>query len=164
MDGITLLENEIKLHPHLKIEDHQVVSKVCNYIRISSTEELGIINEALRDQVEIEAACVYLTSKYGRLLNKLEQRLDEHKAGKSVELGSKDDEGLKWTKQAKEQWLLAMDAQYATQTEVISKCHTLITMLRGLSTIVFNRDRKLEQLSVNYRKDLEFDRRSTGRR
>lgn len=134
------------------------MSKLCSLIRI---EETGDINEYHRMQVEAEAGSVYLRVRYDQVMEKFRTLIDKHKAGRFVELGPRDDEGLKWTKASKEQWLLGTDARYVALLDMLKQAERLHAMLRELSNIVFGRDRKLEQLSINYRREAEADRRTT---
>jgi len=158
MDGISLLEKEIRAHPYLKIEDHQVVHNTCNALRIS--EDPGLINEYFRGQIEAEASMIYLVGRYSSLVTRLKDKLNERRAGKAFELGSRDDEGLKWSKQDKEQWILATDPKYATQLDMLHDMEALLKLMYGLRDVVFGRDRKLEQLSINYRREMEADKRT----
>lgn len=156
-DLISLLEARILEHPNLKKEDHAVVRKLCDLIRI---EETGDINEYHRSQVEAEAGGVYLKSKYDQVVEKFDTLIEKHKAGRYVELGSRDDEGLKWTIPGKKEWLLATDSRYVALLEMFKEAERLHVMLRELTHIVFCRDRKLEQLSINYRREAEADKRT----
>lgn len=154
--GFTLLENLIVSHPHLKQEDHAVISKVCRLLEIQ--EEHVLINEYHRRQVELEATAVYLTGKYTALVKRFESVFNKHRAGKSVELGERNDEGLKWTRIAKENWLLGTDARYIALVDTLAEAQRLLMMLKGLSDVIFARDNKLEQLSINYRRETEADK------
>lgn len=156
-DLVTLLEGRILQHPYLKEEDRAVVAKLCYLIRI---EETGDINEYHRSQIEAEAGAVYLKSKYDEIMDKFGTLIEKHKAGRYCELGSRDDEGLKWTKAGKNEWLLATDAKYVALLDTFKEAERLYTMLRELTNIIFSRDRKLEQLSINYRREAEADRRT----
>lgn len=157
IDLIGLLEQRIVTHPNLKDEDKRVVSRLCELIRI--TEE-GDINVYHRTQVEAEAGAVYLKSKYDQVMTKFSNLIERHKAGKFVELGSRDDEGLKWTKEGKREFLLGTDARYVALLDTFKEAERLHTLIRELSNIIFSRDRKLEQLSINYRREAEADRRT----
>ncbi len=160
VDGISLLENHIRSHPYLKVEDQAVVSKVCLQIRLS--EDPGLINSYLREQVEVEASVIYLVGRYSGLVSKLEKRLKESRAGFVFEMGDRSDSGFKINKADKEDTLLATNAKYALQVEILSDMGDLLNVLRGLSTIVFKRDFKLEQLSVNYRIEMRVDSNALG--
>jgi predicted glycosyltransferase len=78
-----------------------------------------------------------------------------------MELGVRNDEGLKWTKDAKEQWLLSTDARYIVLSEEAQEAERLLYTLRDLANIIFTRDKKLEQLSINYRRETEIDKRTS---
>lgn len=159
VDGISLLENLILSSPALKAEDQAVIKHVCLNLRIE--QEHGFINDYFRRQVEIEATAVYLTGKYNALLERWRRIIGQHKADKFMELGSKNDDGYKWTKEAKEQWLLSTDARYTVLSEQAQEAERLLYILRDLSNVVFTRDKKLEQLSINYRRESEADKRAS---
>ena len=157
MDGISLLETAICDHPFLKVEDRNVVVSICNKIRIS--DDPGSINVYFREQVDAESAITYLLNRYISLIEKLNQLMNKHRAEVFLGLGDKTEEGYKWTKQSKEERLIATDSKYLSQLDQMNKAENLINLLKGLNTIVFNRDRKLEQLSINYRREFEADKR-----
>ncbi len=157
VDCIALLSNAIRRHPHLKVEDHPVVEKVTSLLYTS--DEIGLINDYFRMQIEAEAGATYLVGRYISLVTKLKEMLREHRAGKLLMLGERNDDGYKWTAKGKEEWLLATDAPYATQLEQIAKVDNLLNLLKGLKEIVFGRNDKLEQLSINYRRDTLIDTR-----
>jgi len=160
MQGILLLQRFISNHPYLKVEDSSVVQRICEGLTI--TDNTGYINEHFRQQVEMEASVVYLANKYVVLVSKLQEILINHKAGKFIELGDKTDEGYKWTLKGKEVWLRGTDLEFLMHCENLIKAEQLLDVLKDLRSIVFNRDRKLEQVSNNYRKEVEIDKR-TGR-
>lgn len=155
---IALLQDYVLDHVYLKAEDHAVVRQICGSLGLG---EAGLINDYLKEQVEAEAGMVYLQCKYEKLRDKLREKFGEYEAGKSIELGDKTDEGYKWTKDSRSRWLLATDAQYAEKKDVVRKAERLLTLIRGLGTIVFDRPDKLEQLAINYRRESEADRRTT---
>lgn len=154
MDLIQLLEQQIISHPHLKEEDKAVVTQLCEFIRIDTEAD---INEYFKLQVEAEAGVVYLKGKYSRLLNKFASIVEKHRSGKSVELGSRDPEGYKWNKASKHEWLTGTDARYAALVSTHKDVEVLSSIIKDLAQIVFNRDRKLEQLSNNYRREMQVD-------
>lgn len=157
-DLVSLLEGLILSHPNLKVEDRAVVSRLCFLIRI---EDTGDINEYYRLQVQAEAGAVYLKGRYDAISARLRKSLDNHRAGRSVELGSRDDEGLRWTKLSQEQWLLGTDPKYVVLNEMFREAERLHSLIKGLSDIVINRNGKLEQLAINYRREVEVDRRTS---
>jgi len=160
MDGIALLARQLVSNDNLKVDDREVVLNICELLRLK--EESGLINTYLCQQVEAEAASTYLVCRYELQVTRYRHVIDEYRAGKYVELGDRNDEGLKWSKQGREQWLLAMDLEYPTKLEQLQNMESLLSALKGLQSIVFGRDRKLEQLSVNYRRELRSDKPSAG--
>lgn len=157
-DLVSLLENLIVSDQHLKSEDKSVVQKICRLLRIEHPE---LINDYHRQQVEAEAGIVYLKARYDSLAEKMREKIEQHKAGQFVVLGDRNDEGLKWTKASKEQWLLGTDAQYVVFLRIYKEKERLAGIMRELANVVFGRDRKLEQLSINLRREAEADRRTT---
>jgi len=153
--GVQLLKELILAHKNLKEVDKPVVAKLCD--KLSITQDHGYINEYFREQVDAEATGLYLKSKYSEILAKLQGLVDQHKAGKSVELGARDDEGLKWTKPSLENYMRGTDARYVALMELVRESERLLSMLRGLDDIINNRDYKLKELSVNYRREMKSD-------
>lgn len=161
IDLVAVLEKHILSHKMLKLEDNAVISQVCYQIRIE--DDPGKINEYHRTQVGSEAAMVYLTSKYGELVVRLKKKRDSYLIQKSLELGSTNEiDGKKWTsKKAKQEWILMTDPDFALLAEKVDDAANLASLVQGLFTIVFGRNDKLEQLSINYRREAEIDRRTT---
>ena len=159
VDGVSLLEGLLLSSKALKQEDNPVISGVCSMLRIE--QDHGFINDYFKQQVNLEATAVYLTSKYGALVDRWNRLIDRHKADRCMELGGRNDDGLRWTKEAKEQWLLNTDAKYVVFMDQQQEAERLLCTIRDLATIIFSRDKKLEQLSINYRRESEIDRRSS---
>ena len=158
VDGIALLRDHILLSKALKEEDRKVIHDVCEKLRIM--DDPGMINEYFRLQVENEASIVYLIARYGELMDRLKNVLAKHRADTSLDLGSKDDEGYKRTKASRENWLLATDARYVALLDSVGIAERLFFTLKNLEAIVMKRDGKLEQLSINYRREQEVDNRT----
>ncbi len=158
MYGLDLLDKFIREHPFLKVEDHPVVEKLCRELRIQNQE--GLINDYICGQTDHEATASYLLGRYTAFVNRLSAITAEYRAEHSTELGSRDEEGLKWTKLSKEEWLLAMNPGYIGKVETLRKAENLLTLVRDLHKITFNRDDKLGQLSNNYRRELKGDNRA----
>jgi hypothetical protein len=142
----------------LKEEDRKVVKYVCENLRIM--DDPGMINEYFRLQVENEATMVYLLARYGEMMDRMRDVLAKHKAEITLDLGSKDEEGYKRTKNSREAFLLATDARYISLLDLTQIAERLFFTLKNLSDIVTKRDDKLEQLSINYRREQEADSRS----
>lgn len=159
VDGIALLRDHILLSKGLKEEDRKVIHDVCEKLRIM--EDPGMINEYFRLQVENEATMVYLIARYGEQMDRMRDVLSKHRADVSVDMGSKDEEGYKRTKSAKENWLLATDPRYLALLDLVGVSERLFFTLKNLSDVVMRRDGKLEQLSINYRREQETDLRTS---
>ncbi len=158
MHLIDLLQGIICKHKFLKVEDRNVVTNICQCLRI--TDNTGLINQYLMQQIDMEAGVVYLTNKYGILVSKLQDKLYDYKADKFVVLGDKTDEGYKWTKQGKEDWLRSTDSEFLAKRGTLVSVEQLLGVLKDLSTIVFRRTLKLEQLAINYRRETEADKKT----
>ncbi len=156
MDGISLLADHILAHAYLKEIDRAVIRNLCSSLALR--EELGAVNQSIIQQVELEAAVAYLVSKYSGLCDAVQRGIDDLRTGRLVELGSRDDAGLRWTANSKEQWLRENSPPYVIQSQVLRECEALVSALKSLHAIVFGRDRKLEQLSNNYRREILTDR------
>ena len=156
LELIPLLGNYLVKHTYLKVEDRQVIADICNNLVISDQTEM--VNDYFRNQVQIEAGVAYLMIRYSSVLRRLQFKLNEHKAEAIIELGNKTEDGYKWTKQAKEERLMAVDATYVSQLELVSEYEGLVNALKYLHTIVFERHKKLEQLSNNYRQEIKSDK------
>lgn len=159
MDEIELLKNLVLSKKHLKEEDKPLIVQLCEKLRILA--DVRDINEYFRQQVEVEAGMVYLVGRYTMIVDKFKDVVESHKAGKSVELGERNDEGLKWTKAGKEQWLLGTDARYVALLGTLKEAERLLDLLRELSKVAFRRQDKLEQITINTRREIEADKRTS---
>ena len=155
IDGLVLLRDLLLSCKAIKDEDRSIVSNLCETLRID--QDYGFLNDYFRMQVQIEATQIYLLGKYNLLLDRWESLIDKHKAEKAFELGDRNQEGYKWTKESKEQWLLNSDARYILLREQAQEVKRFLGILKDLYTIVFTRANKLEQLSINYRREMRAD-------
>ncbi|MCG8434624.1 MAG: hypothetical protein MJA83_11385 [Gammaproteobacteria bacterium] len=156
-NGFLLLDQLIRQHNSLKIDDHKVVQDLCE--KLALQEEHGFINSYICEQPSLEAQALYLLGRYEALYNRLKAIVAEYRADKTLTLGSKDDEGFKWTKQSKEEWLLATDTKYLEKVERLRNVENLYTLIKGLYQITISRDDKLQHLSNNYRRELKGNER-----
>ena len=155
--GLELLDHLIREHPSLKVEDHSIVNTLCTNLALQ--EDHGLINKYICNQPDNEAMALYLLGKYESWFNVLKASVLEHRAGSALSLGSKDQEGFKWTKQSKEEWLLATDATYIGKVDRLRIAENLYSLIKGLYGITLNRDEKLQHLSNNYRRELRGNER-----
>lgn len=153
LNGLLLLRDYICRSAYLKAEDHKVVHRLCE--GLAASNELGLVNEDIRWQIQAEASVIYLVTRYREMVDAMQRILDDYKAGKLYE-----EDGLSWSKDKKHHHLMATDADYGIRYEKIMKVSSLLRIFEKLERMVFSRDGKLEQLSVNYRKEQEVDRRT----
>lgn len=138
-------------------EDRSVVKDVV-YALILDTETVEDVNEKLKGQVRLEADMVYLMGVYRDLKNEFTYELEEEEGHVLLDTPRRNDDGYKTS--AKE-----LKAHSVTNPEVAVKRRRLASVtslyesLQLLWKIVFARNEKLEQLSVNYRKELKADER-----
>ncbi len=156
MSEVKLLESLILSNPYLKMQDHSVVVSICDKLPIE--EGSGYINEYLRLQINAEAGAVYLTGKYLNIVAILEDKRDEVEAEVFVGLGDKSEAGYKLTRENKKSTLL-FNPDFLALREHLRGMRSLVMLLERLSMVVFRRQPKLEQLSVNYRRETEADTR-----
>ena len=150
------LRDLIRLSPYLHEKDHVAVNFIASKYQID--EGQNFINEYLITQSEIEAAAVYLTGKYTNTLNVVKGALEDAEADVLIGIGDTSVGGYKLTRQDKSVAILC-DISCAKFKAKILKLEALVLLLERLSIIVFRRYNKLEQLSVNYRRETEADKR-----
>lgn len=154
VDLIGLLEQQLITHSLLKEQDALVVQRICAQLRIP---DQGGVDPIIRDSVQLEAGCVYLTGKYQELADKLEEIAEDRKAKKYIELSASDEHD---TKTERDYWIRTFDAEYRMSRTNAAKAAALLKQLKGLSLIVFDRMKKLEQLSINFRREMQADSNS----
>lgn len=161
-DGLIILANFLRAHAFIKEEDKSVVSSLCEGLRMDDpTVALGLVNDQLRAQVKREAQATYLLGKYYGILDKLEGFVEKHRADAVFSLGERTPDGYKWNKGSKEEYLLASDAKYLVLVGQVAELKRFIESLKHLHEMTFGRRKSLDQLSNNYRRELEGDRRTT---
>lgn len=155
VDGYALLEGFILSNAALKAEDFDAVKKLILLIRL--VDDPTTINQVLASQQEAEALAIYLKNRYTSILAKYDMHVSSYKAQKLMELGGKSPDGYKLAKTDKENYLLSYDARYVALLESRKPMQSLLDVLSDLFESATKRDRKVEQLSNNYRQEVRVD-------
>lgn len=158
VNGISLLRDLILQHDLLKVEDRSAVIRLFDLLVIRV--DPALVNEYFSQQVEAEALACYLQNRYAKLVDTLDELLTKQRADSYVVQGDRNDQGLKWTKETREYWLLGTNAHYNVRVEQLNQARRLQSLIKDVTTIVFKRHDKLEQLSNNYRRETSIDNRT----
>lgn len=102
------------------------------------------VNVALKLQVELEAAIVYLLNRYKAMKNRLEAQRDHRWALAGKFKGPRNVER-------------SLDPEYQELLNRHMEYGNLVNLLSDFAGIVYARRDKLEQLSVNYRREMPSD-------
>lgn len=102
------------------------------------------VNQALKLQVELEAAIVYLVGRYKGHKARLEAQRDHRWALAGKFKGPRHVER-------------PLDAEYQELLNRHVEYGSLVALLSDVQNIVYSRRDKLEQLSVNYRREMPSD-------
>jgi hypothetical protein len=159
MDEYQLLLQEMTSNSYIDDTDKRVLKNVIDDLRITDLTDLKDINEKWEDQVRLEAAVVYLTGKYSNKLQVIESGAEQSEALALLGIPEKNSEGRK---------LIAADrAAIITTNDKVRELRIRKSVLKALnrdinnlSKIVFGRNQKLENLSINVRREMSADEKS----
>lgn len=116
---------------------------------------LGAINDLINKQIELEAGTVYLLYKYTVKLEEATIRYEDEKA--RIFIGTPDRMfDRKVTRELRES-LSTTDESLKQLLEDKTKLDVFCRALQQLQRLVFARDRKLEVISTNYRREIHAD-------
>lgn len=141
--------------PFMESQDRLVVKGVVYKLNLDSTN-LEDINDKIKGQVELEAKVSYLLGVYRTKVNELQFDLEEEESAKQQELPDKDIGGYRITDKEKKA-RIAVDPDVALLRRRVASLQSLYQDLQNLYRIVFNRNEKLTNLCVNYRRELKVD-------
>lgn len=144
MKPIQLLLREALTSPILEPGDVPVLKDIALKMSIDAVNVVLDVNTAIRGQVDLEASITYLCNHYRGLKARLELERDRvwHAAG------------LRHGKQSAERNL---DEEYQELLTRYTEHSLFCTLLDDLREITFRRNDKLEQLSVNLRREALAD-------
>jgi len=155
MKAFIRLANEIINNEYLEEVDRLVVKQLVYRLKLdlSQFEE---VNEKIKGQMELEADLVYLLSKYRKLTDERKFELEEQEAEVLLDVPHRNPDGYKTgAKEFRAHQLL--DPNVAVERRRNSLAAALYHDLQNLSAMVFGRNKKLNELSVNYRKEMAAD-------
>lgn len=139
-------------------EDRLVVKRMMQRIDLSEVDTLDLINEKIKQQTRNEGDIIYLESVYRRL--KVKKRRELEKVEDDMLLGAINiREGRRLTKNVIEA-LTRTDEKHIQLRQELDQLEVLHDTLVSMVRFIFAQDRKHEQLSVNYRRELHADERS----
>jgi hypothetical protein len=145
-------------NPNLDKEDRRVVGDIIDKLAFPAQWD----NDQLRTQTDLEISISYLLSKYHEHNEQKQAHLADLRADFMDEIGEKSPGGVKWASvKAKEEYMSVHYPDYRVELATAVKSAALYFALEHLHKVVWGRNMKLEQLSVNYRRETETDRRST---
>jgi hypothetical protein len=126
--------------PVIERQDYQLVKSIAKSYPISDVNVIVDVNVTMKDQVDLEAAVVYLNNKYKANFERAEKEatLLKHRLQKKNGVRSVENH---------------LDADYIELSGYCLECELLSDVIKDLAKIVIDRQKKLEQLSVNYRRE-----------
>jgi hypothetical protein len=146
-----LIENEF-----LETEDRLVIKDVVYKLELD-LETFEDVNEKIKGQIKIEADLVYLLGKYRDACADLRFDVDEEEADVFLKTPKRNEDGYRTSGQELKAYQTA-DPEVAIKRRRLQQAESLYESLQLLCRVVFARNSKLEQLSVNYRKEIQTDR------
>jgi hypothetical protein len=156
MDTLSRLVAIILQNPGLDAEDRIVVKDVVYKSKLDLTS-FEDVNDKIKGQVEIEAGIAYLLGKYRDQLTDLRYDLDEEESTAILEVPKKNEQGYKTSTRELKAYQ-SVNPEVAVKRRRVSAAESLYATFEALWKIVFARNDKLRELSINYRRDQESDK------
>jgi len=135
-------------------DDISVIKNIASKLDIEFSS-LSTLNDLISDQIKLESDIIYLISKYSRIHDSVNISLEEMRGIMQMHMPSEFG-GRKVTKELSEAIMLS-DQNYLKLKREVLKWDNLCRTLQTIQRMIFNRDRKLEIISNNYRKEMKFD-------
>jgi hypothetical protein len=147
-----VVSNEAFCKNHVKILEDIVYS-----LELESTNNIIDINKAWKVQVDLEVAVVFLVGYYNSKLSK-SNIVSDHKYSEALlSVPDKPTNSLRKYTVDEKKSLVKIDKSVYRGMLVNSLLSDLVKNLESLQRIVFSRNKKLESLTINYRRELESE-------
>jgi hypothetical protein len=150
--GYKLLVRQLVTNELLSSEDRAVVKEIVFALDLQGDVSLSDVNLKWIDQQRIEASMVYLLNTYERLMAKTEAELEEIEATARLDMPK----GAAGNEQERKAYV-RLDPNVAVHKDRVLNAKSLYQDLDRLAKTVFRRDKKLDSLTVNYRRELQAD-------
>jgi len=144
-------------NPSLDSDDRPWVKKLIDSLNVAKRKDFEQIDDMWEHQMKMEAIMVYLLGKYGDQYEDADDLLGEIESTFKVDIPIKDPEsGYKRTKDDIDSILL-QNEEVREAREAKRSNKSLNNDMQYLSKLVFGRNQKLENLTVNYRRMIAAD-------
>jgi hypothetical protein len=153
--GYRLLARQIISNEVLAAEDRTVIKEVVYALDLSGDHSLSDVNDKWVYQQRMEANIIYLLSRYEKAVGRAEAELDEAEAVVELDMPKE----IPKTAGARKAHI-RLDPDVAVHRHRVMLAKELHSDLDRLAKTVFRRDKKLENLNVNYRREQTADENS----
>jgi len=145
-----IIENEF-----LESEDRSVIKEVIYKLELDLTtfEEVG---DKIKGQIKIEADIAYLLGRYRDKVNEMRIELEEEEAHVFLEVPKRNEDGYKTSSREFKAYQFS-NPEIAIKRRRFVVLESLFDSLQLLCRIVFARNDKLKELSINYRREMKID-------
>lgn len=148
-------------NPELDSCDRPVLKSVITKISISTNElNLESINDLWADQIDLEARMLYLIGKYSHLEDKASEIVDTIEGSYLLQLPDKMPDTNRRINKEDRMAMLRNEEEVRFERYKIIDIRALVRDLSNLHRLVIGRNQKLENISVNYRRELKADENS----
>jgi hypothetical protein len=154
--GYKELIKEIVLQTCLDVTDRPAIKELVAGLDLEGDESYQDIVTKWKTQVRLEATFLYLQAKYTRLFAEAQAEYTNEQAEMKLVCPDRDMDGSRLTVEAK-RVLISTDPSMKKLSDRISKLKVLVDDLDRLSYVVFGRNKKLENLNIDYRRQLKAD-------
>jgi len=155
MNALQRLVKQVLTSEFLESEDRPVIKEVVYRLELD-LHGFEDVNQKIQKQIEIEADMVYLLSKYRNVAAESKFDLEEEQAGVFLDSPRINNGGYKATANELKAYQLT-HPDVAVKRRRNQAAQALYETLQEISMIVFGRNKKLNELSVNYRQELKAD-------
>lgn len=154
-----LLSERIQCNPNFDSAHKHLLNKVVHRMHFDNVNEVNDVSEQIKAQIAMEASMVYLLGEYRDAKELAELELEREEALALEDVLDKFTNGCKPTQREISSAIRSHPSVAILRERFVYK-KSLFDDLNHLFWIVTNRNKKLEHLSNNYRKELDVDSRA----
>jgi hypothetical protein len=163
--GYKLLVRQILTNSLLTSEDRQVVKDIVYGLDLTGEDSLTDVNDKWVIQQRLEASIIYLLCKYEKAVGRAEAVMDGVTSGlEEVEASARLDTPKEYSNAESRKAYVRLDPDVAVHKlrvneakQAILEAKELYNDIDRLAKTVFRRDKKIENMNVNVRRQMTAD-------
>lgn len=161
LDEFQLLASRLVGNRELAPKDRPYVKKIIYQLNLDAETSPRDQNDRWAVQQRMEAAIIYLVGVYSDHVTAAKRNLEDAKDEERLELPEKDsDTGRKYNKEDREA-LIGRSADVRDKRDQLDDSQALLRDLVKLEQTIIRRNDKINDVSINVRRQEEVDERAT---